>query len=283
MKETTRLSTHDLHCHSTASDGKLSPTELVNMAAQKDVKTLALTDHDTTNGLQEASAAADKVNINLIPGIELSTTWSDKCFHVVGLNIDAENPRLKKGVKGLQAKRLKRADLIADKLAEKGIGGAIADSVKAIAGDGMITRAHFAEYLVEHGYGSTVKDIFKHFLVSGKPGFVATRWAELDEAISWITDAGGVAVLAHPIRYKLSGRQMQRLLTAFKAVGGAGIEVICGNNSLEDTRKSANLARQYQLAGSVGSDFHSPNKSWAMLGKLPPLPEDIEPIWSHWC
>ena len=238
---------YDLHCHSTASDGTLKPEALVQLAFKQAINTLALTDHDTTAGLKEAKAAADRVGINLVPGIEISTTWNDKCFHIVGLNINPEHPNLQKGIKGLQKIRFRRAELIADQLEKYGAGKNIGAWVMKSAGGGMVTRTHFAQYLVNHGYGKNIRDIFKHFLVRGKPGFVATLWADLDDVVAWINESGGVAVLAHPMRYKLNAKGMRNLLSAFKTAGGKAIEVVCGGNSDQDTRNTAELARAHGM------------------------------------
>lgn len=274
-------SIYDLHCHSTASDGGLKPADLINLACKQKIKTLALTDHDTTNGLAIAKTTAEEVGIQLVPGIEISASWSNKCFHIVGLDIDPDHPTLQEGLKGLQEMRCKRAELIADKLEKYGAGKNIAAQVITAADGGMITRTHFAQYLVKQGYKKNLKDIFKHFLVRGKPGYVATKWAALEDTITWINDAGGVAVVAHPMRYKLSASWMRRFLSAFKSAGGKGVEVVCGSNSDQDTYNTAVLARRYDLAGSVGSDFHSHENSRITLGNLPPLPQGIEPIWSY--
>jgi len=271
---------YDLHCHSTASDGALNPEALVQLAFKQAVSTLALTDHDTTAGLNEAKITANRVDINLIPGIEISTTWNNKCFHIVGLNINPEDPNLQKGIKSLQTTRLERAELIADQLEKYGVGKNIGALIMKSVNGGMVTRTHFAQYLVDQGYGKNIRDIFKHFLVRGKPGFVATRWAKLEDVIAWINDAGGVAIIAHPMRYKLNANGMRNFLSAFKAAGGKAIEVVCGSNSDQDTRNTAELARRHGLLGSVGSDFHSPKNTWTTLGKLAPLPKGIEPVWS---
>ena len=271
---------YDLHCHSTASDGALKPEALVQLAIKKSINTLALTDHDTTAGLKEAKDAADWVGINLVPGIEISTRWNDKCFHIVGLNINPEHPNLQKGIQGLQKLRFRRAELMAEQLEKYGAGKNIGAWVLKSAGGGMVTRTHFAQYLVRHGYGKNIPDIFKHFLVREKPGFVATRWADLDDIVAWINESGGVAVLAHPMRYKLNARGMRNLLPAFKTAGGKAIEVVCGSNSKQDTLNTAELARAHGLFGSVGSDFHNPENTWITLGKLAPLPKGIEPVWS---
>ncbi len=271
---------YDLHCHSTASDGVLNPEALVQLASKHAINTLALTDHDTTAGLKEAKTAADRIGINLIPGIEISTSWNDKCFHIVGLNIKPEHPNLQKGIRGIQKIRFRRAELMADQLEQYGAGKNIGAWVMKSANGGMVTRTHFAQYLVNHGYGKNIRDIFKHFLVCGKPGFVSTLWADLDDVVAWINESGGVAVLAHPMRYKLNAKAMRNLLSAFKTAGGKAIEVVCGSNSDQDTRNTAELARGHGLLGSVGSDFHNPGNTWIALGKLAPLPRGIEPVWS---
>lgn len=271
---------YDLHCHSTASDGALSPTELVNRAQQQGVTRLALTDHDTTGGLAEARTAAAAAGIILIPGIELSTTWENRCFHVVGLNINPNYPPLVEGCRRIQSIRIERAEKIAQKLAKKRITGAL-ETVKKAAGAGMITRTHFADFLLSQNHVSTQQEAFDRYLGKGKPAYVSTTWADLEEAVAWITGAGGIAVLAHPMRYKLTASWMRRLLSAFKKAGGQGIEVVYGRNNHDDTSTSANYARQFDLAGSAGSDFHSPNNPWIELGRLNPMPKSVTPVWNY--
>jgi predicted metal-dependent phosphoesterase TrpH len=269
---------YDLHCHSTASDGTLSPTELVQRASEKGVTHLALTDHDTTQGLAEAQATADANGMHLINGIELSTSWQNHCFHIVGLGIDPSHPTLRAGIQRLQLIRTDRAEQIAAKLDKKRIPGALA-AVKEIAGHGMITRTHFADFLLSQRYVLTQQEAFDHYLGSGKPAYVSTTWAELRDAISWITEAGGVAVLAHPMRYKLTASWLKRVLTAFKDAGGQSIEVITGRTNPDDIRRTSLYASQFKLAGSVGSDFHSSANVWVELGRLAPLPKNIQPVW----
>ncbi|MGR9116114.1 MAG: PHP domain-containing protein [Gammaproteobacteria bacterium] len=272
---------YDLHCHSTASDGALSPTELVNRAQRQGVTRLALTDHDTTDGLAEAQLAAASINgITLIPGIELSATWENRCFHIVGLDINPKHPPLNEGCHRIQNIRVERAEKIAHKLEKKRIPGAF-EAVKNAAGAGMITRTHFADFLLTQNHVSTLQEAFDRYLGKGKPAYVSTIWTPLDEAVSWITGAGGVAVLAHPMRYKLTASWMKRLLSAFKEAGGQGIEVVYGRNNPDDTHISANYARQFNLAGSVGSDFHNPGNPWIELGRLSPMPEGITPVWNY--
>jgi 3',5'-nucleoside bisphosphate phosphatase len=268
----------DLHCHSTASDGALIPEQLVQRAAEQGVSSLALTDHDTTAGLAVAKKTAVDLNINFIPGIEISTTWNNKCFHVLGLNIDPDHLALVNGIQDLRLTRIERAEKIAHKLAKKGINNAYL-SILETSGESMITRTHFAEFLLTHNYVSTMQEAFDRYLGLGKPAFVATVWAELEEAVNWITGSGGIAVLAHPLRYKITASWMRRFLSAFKEAGGQGIEVVCGRSNADDIRLSINYAKKFELAGSVGSDFHHPDNPWVELGRLAPLPKEITPVW----
>jgi predicted metal-dependent phosphoesterase TrpH len=269
---------YDLHCHSTASDGALSPTELVQRAHQQGVTSLALTDHDTTAGLPEAQLSATATGIKLIAGIELSTNWLDKCFHIVGLGIDPAYAPLAEATHLLQSTRLERAEKIALKLEKKRIPGAF-EAVKKAAGEGMITRTHFSEFLLSQNHVSTQQEAFDRYLAKGKSAYVSTSWAELELAISWITGSGGVAVLAHPLRYKLTANWMKRLLTAFKDAGGQGIEVITSRMNADEIRVAADYATRFDLAGSMGSDFHNSVNQWVELGRLAPLPKNIKPVW----
>jgi predicted metal-dependent phosphoesterase TrpH len=269
---------YDLHCHSTASDGALSPTELVQRANQQGVTSLALTDHDTTAGLTEARLCAADTGVKLIPGIELSTNWQDKCFHIVGLGIDPTYAPLAEATCNLQRIRLERAQKIALKLEKNRIPGALEAVINA-AGDGMITRTHFADFLLSQNHVSSQQEAFDRYLAKGKPAYVATSWAELDLAVNWITGSGGVAVLAHPLRYKLTANWMKRLLAAFKEAGGQAIEVITARNNADEIRVVADYAVRFDLAGSMGSDFHSTTNQWVELGRLAPLPKNIKPVW----
>ncbi|WP_442496860.1 PHP domain-containing protein [Methylobacter sp. sgz302048] len=269
---------YDLHCHSTASDGALSPTELIKRAHEQGVTSLALTDHDTTAGLTEARAAAAASGIKLISGIELSTSWHDKCFHIVGLGINPDYGPLAQATQNLQTVRLERAEKIAQKLEKKRIPGAF-EAVKRAAGDSMITRTHFADFLLSQHHVSTQQEAFDRYLARGKPAYVSTPWAELEQAINWITESGGIAVLAHPLRYKLTANWMKRLLTAFKEAGGQGIEVVTSRISADEIKLVAGYAARFELAGSAGSDFHNPENQWVELGRLAPLPPHIKPVW----
>jgi 3',5'-nucleoside bisphosphate phosphatase len=269
---------YDLHCHSIESDGTLSPSELVARAGYQGVTTLALTDHDTTAGFAEALMAAEVNRIKLIPGIELSTSWQGRSFHVVGLNIDPFHPLLQEAARHLQIIRQERAEQIAAKLEKKRIFGALEWVLKS-AGEGMVTRTHFANFLVSQFHVANQQEAFDRYLANGKPAYVATVWADLTLAIKWINQAGGVAVLAHPLRYKLTPKWMKRLLADFKQAGGRGIEVVTGRCSVDEINRVAEYATDFCLVGSVGSDFHSPGNQWVELGRLAPLPGQIQPVW----
>lgn len=269
---------YDLHCHSNVSDGVLSPTELVQRAHEQGVTALALTDHDTTAGVAEAKDAAAQTGIKLISGIELSASWQDKTFHIVGLEIDPDYPPLFEATRHLQVIRLERAEQIAAKLERKRIPGAL-EAVTKAAGGSMITRTHFANFLISQNHVSSQQEAFDRYLAKGKPAYVAAAWAEMELAVNWITQSGGVAVVAHPLRYKLTPKWMNRLLTAFKQSGGQGIEVVTGRCNADEIKLAANYANSFELAGSVGSDFHNPANSWVELGRLAPLPVNIKPVW----
>lgn len=269
---------YDLHCHSTASDGALSPTELVQRAHLQGVTALALTDHDTTAGLAEARAAAAEAGIRLIDGIELSTTWQGKCLHIVGLGVDPAYPPLAEAIHNLQNTRLERAEQIALKLEKKRIPGAM-EAVRKAAGEGMITRTHFADFLLSQGHVGTQQEAFDRYLAKGKPAYVPTPWVELEIGIGWLRQSGGVAVLAHPTRYDLTASWMRRLLADFKAFGGQAIEVVTGRSSDDEIKRVGDYARRFELAGSTGSDFHNPVNQWVELGRLGPLPAGTVPVW----
>lgn len=272
---------YDLHTHSTASDGALSPTELVARAARQGVTHLALTDHDGTEGIEEARQAAAESDIELIPGVEVSVSWSGGTVHIVGLQLDINNPELQQGLSGLRDYRRQRARQIADKLDKAGIPGAL-EGASQYASETMLGRVHFARFLVDRGYASDMKDVFKRFLVKNKPGYVSGHWASLEQALSWINAAGGQAVVAHPARYKMTNSKRRRLLREFTAMGGVGIEVSSGNQHPEEVRVMARLAEEFDLLASCGSDFHSPDNAWIELGKTVTLPPFVTPIWTQW-
>jgi 3',5'-nucleoside bisphosphate phosphatase len=268
----------DFHTHSIASDGQLSPSELVQRAHHNGVRHLALTDHDTTAGIAEAQAAAGGFSLNLIPGVEISVNWENQCLHILGLDIDPQHPALVSALESLQQLRITRASEMGRRLEKKGIIGAF-EGASRLAGMGMITRTHFAKYLVNQNHSATMQKAFDHYLRHGKAGYVQTQWIDLEKAVGLINAAGGTAVLAHPQRYKMTATRMRKLLGTYRAAGGQAIEVVCGNSNRDDIRNSARYAREFGFLGSVGSDFHSPDTPWIEVGRLKPFPDNVEPIW----
>jgi len=275
------MTCYDLHSHSTASDGSLSPTALVARAIEHSVNVLALTDHDGTEGIKEAISAAKGTELTLIPGVEISVTWGGTTIHIVGLNIDIDHPTLQQGLLSMRQYRIERAEEIAKRLDKAGISGAL-EGAKKYASEVMLGRLHFAQFLVEYDYAKDISDVFKRYLVRNKPGYVPGQWASLSNAVSWITDAGGQAVIAHPARYKITATKLRRLIEEFKQAGGVGFEVVSGRQHPEEVKNLARLAEKYELFASCGSDFHTPDNEWVELGKLSALPQRCIPIWSKW-
>lgn len=271
----------DLHSHSTASDGLCTPETLVARAAAAGLQVLALTDHDTIDGLASAQVAAAREGLILIPGVEISVTWQGATIHVVGLNIDPQNPELLAGLESILAFRRWRALEIGRRLAACGIPGAF-EGARALATGALVGRTHFARFLVAAGQAADVASVFKHYLVKGKPGHVHGEWAKLEQAVAWIRAAGGEAVLAHPARYKLTHTKLRLLLRHFIDFGGRGIEVVSGSQSQEEGYRLAGLAIKLGLCASLGSDYHGEDFSRIELGRLPPLPSGCRPLWSDW-
>ena len=272
----------DLHCHSIVSDGTLTPTALAQRAKANGVDLWALTDHDEIDGIAEARRAADAVGLKFIAGVEVSITWSGKTVHIVGLGVDEHNPALSAGLASVRGGRERRGREMAEDLARVGIHGAFEGAMQHAGNPEMLGRTHFARFLVESGVQPTVGDVFKHYLVEGKPGYVPHRWGALEQAVGWIRAAGGRAVIAHPARYALTELQRDALIEAFKQAGGEGIEVVTGSHTPEEYERYARVARQAGLLASRGSDFHGPTESGADLGALPPLPADLKPVWHDW-
>lgn len=273
---------YDLHCHSTASDGLLAPAELVRRAAGNGVDILALTDHDEISGLAEARARAAELGLRFVDGVEVSVSWGGISIHIVGLNIDPGNAQLQQGLHAIRQGRSERARKMALDLARVGIPGSLEGAYAFVDNPHLIGRTHFARFLVEKRYVSDVKSAFQHYLVSGKPGYVPHQWATLEEALAYIRAGGGIAVVAHPGRYKLTRTEMRRFLGEFKDGGGAGIEVITSSHSGEQFLEYAFLAHEFGLLASRGSDFHGPGESRVDLGKLPNLAADLKPVWHDW-
>ncbi len=270
--------TYDLHSHSTASDGLLSPADLTLRAAAKGVTHLALTDHDTLAGQYQAEQTAKAAGINLINGIELSADWQGRCIHIVGLGVATDNPQLTEGCRSVAEQRDERARRMAAKIAKLGFDNVYAE-VSEQAGSAMITRSHFARFLLNKGRITSLQQAFDRYLGEGKPCYVSGQWPELAQAVAWIRAAGGVAVLAHPLRYNLTKTVSRKLLAEFVDEGGQALEVVTGQNNPNHVQTSADWARQFGLAASVGSDFHDPGTGYLELGKLLPLPSDLQPVW----
>jgi hypothetical protein len=265
----------DLHTHTNASDGGLSATELLQRACANGVEMLSITDHDTVAAYQEIHNA--DMALTLIPGIEFSTAWRHTGVHVLGLNVNLQSDALKEGVARQQGARRKRAEHIAERLAKLGIHDAL-PGVERIAGNGNIGRPHFAAYLVQAGAARSIKHAFDKFLKSSSCDNTS-YWATLPQIVSWIRESGGLAVLAHPLKYKFTRTKLATMLDDFIVAGGQGLEVISGQQPGQDTRELAQLCMQKQLLASCGSDFHQPDQPWAEVGNLQPLDEGCRPIW----
>ncbi|MDP2785151.1 MAG: 3',5'-nucleoside bisphosphate phosphatase [Sulfurimicrobium sp.] len=268
----------DLHSHSTVSDGTYTPTELVRYAAAQGVEVMALTDHDDLGGLEEARVAAGEQGIRLVNGVEISVSWNGRTIHIVGLRVDPGHAELQSGLENIRAGRLTRAAAIAAELDKVGISGSL-EGARAYAHERIISRTHFARFLVAGGHAKDVKTVFKKFLVKGKPGHVSHRWADMAEAIGWIKSSGGIAVLAHPGRYDIGKMTLHALFAAFKEAGGEAVEVVSGSHTPDQYRLFAEFAKQYGLLSSVGSDYHGPTHNYFDMGRLPPLPAGCVPVW----
>lgn len=271
----------DLHSHSNISDGLFSPTELVEHAVQHGVSVLALTDHDDIGGLAEARQAATAHGIQLINGVEISVTWKKRTLHIVGLNVDVENAALKAGLAAVREGRLDRARQMAAGLEKSGIQGSF-EGASAFAKQSILTRMHFARFLVERQYAKDTKAVFKKYLVKGKPGFVDHQWMSLESAVSLIVNSGGVAVLAHPGRYEIRRTNMLLLLEEFRALGGSAIEVVTGSHTGAQYVEFAKYAQMFGLKASQGSDYHGKGISFMEMGRLPALPSGCVPVWQDW-
>ena len=271
---------YDLHSHSTVSDGTLTPAQLVQLAADAGVNVLALTDHDNVSGIGQARMAASGRDISIVPGVEISVSWNGHTVHVLGLNIDPDAPILCAGLERLCDYRQWRAREIGRRLAKKGIEGAYEGACEEATG-ALVGRLHFARFLVQRGHARDVKEVFRKFLVSGKPGYVSGEWASLEEALGWIGDAGGMAVIAHPARYNMTRGKLRRLIGEFRELGGRGLEVVSGSHSKDEYFTMARHASDFGLLASAGSDFHGPENPWINLGQLPDLPPGCEPVWNH--
>ncbi len=272
---------YDLHTHSHCSDGILSPQALVSRAKSNGVSVLALTDHDTVMGVEPARTEAQAQGIQLINGIEFSTLWNGIGVHVVGLNVDIQHPSMQEAVAVQEQSRQTRAAMIAERLAKAGIGDALAGA-EAIADGAVVGRPHFAKFLVAEGVVPTINAAFKKYLGAGKIGDVKQLWPEVGQAVTWVREAGGVAVLAHPVKYKMTRSKLCRLVEDFQAAGGQAIEVISGKQQPNITKDLTRIATKYELYASCGSDFHVPDQHWQELGAMEPLPSECRPVWLLW-
>lgn len=270
---------YDLHAHTLHSDGSLSPTELANRAKTNGVTTLAVTDHDVTDGLAEATAVGREIGLHVVPGVEISVSWQRQTLHVLGLAIDPANQTLQQGLAKLREFRDWRAHEIDRRLSKKRIPDAYTGARKLARG-AILSRTHFAQFLTEQGYVNSMSQAFKQYLGDGKVAHVSGEWATLEQTLEWIRSANGVAVLAHPARYKLSATKMRRLLGEFKEGGGVGIEVLSGSHSAAENVEYTQMAVAHGLLGSCGSDYHGPEKAWVELGRLPTFPAAVTPVWS---
>jgi len=273
----------DLHCHSRWSDGTLEAAEVVKLAAGRGVNLLALTDHDETGGLAEARQTAVAAGIEFVSGVEVSAQWNGIPVHVVGLRVDEGCERLQQLLADTRDQRRERARSMADALAAAGVAGAFEGAVAYAPNPNLISRTHFARFLVDSGVCSNVGEVFTRFMKPGKPGYVRHEWLPLDQAIAVIREAGGRAVLAHPGRYDYDVHAGPELLVrAFAGLGGEAVEVVCAAHNPQEWAQYAALTRRYDLLSSIGSDFHSPLESRVKFGDLPRLSPSLKPVWHDW-
>lgn len=270
----------DLHCHSIVSDGTLTPEELAQRAYANGVRLWSLTDHDELGGQERARAAAKSLGMEYAAGVEISVTWAGQTIHIVGLGLDPAHVGLVEGLRQTREGRGNRAKLMAEQLLGVGIPGAYEGALHFAGNHQLISRTHFARFLVEQGVCRDTEQVFKNYLVEDKPGYVPHQWASLEDAVTWIRAAGGIAVIAHPGRYKLNAIQRDQLFLRFKELGGQGIEVITGSHSPDQYKTYGKIAEQYGFLASRGSDFHDPQESYIDLGMLPHLPDHLTPVWT---
>lgn len=269
----------DLHCHSSVSDGTLTPEAVAERARRNGVQLWALTDHDEIGGQARAREAAGRLGMGYLTGTEISVSFAGKTVHIVGLGFDEQDTALVEGLADTRGGRERRARDMADGLARVGIEGAFEGALRYVGNPDLISRTHFARYLVEQGVCADTHEVFRRYLTDGKPGFVEHRWASLSDAIRWVTGAGGIAVIAHPGRYDFTPNEEYALFTEFKAHGGQGVEVVTGSHTAAEYVKYADMALEFDLLASRGSDFHDPAESHTDLGTLPPLPARLKPVW----
>jgi 3',5'-nucleoside bisphosphate phosphatase len=272
----------DLHCHSNVSDGVLAPPAVAQHAREAGVDVWALTDHDEVGGVAAARAAARALGMQFVSGVEISITWARETVHIVGLQLDETNPALLAGLARTRSGRDARGREMAAQLAAAGIPDAYEGALKYVGNPDLMSRTHFARYLIEIGACANVPDVFKKYLTEGKPGYVPHSWASLTDAVGWIRGAGGIAVIAHPGRYKFNQLAQGALFDEFKQLGGMAIEVVTGSHTPEQYAVYAQLANQYGFLASRGTDFHAPGEARVDFAQLPPLPANVTPVWHDW-
>lgn len=272
---------YDLHMHSSVSDGVLDPAALVERVAAAGIDVMALTDHDTTDGIEAAMRAGFEHGVRVIAGAEVSVNWQGGLLHILALGVDIGEPTLQQGLAAQRVCREERAIAMSERLAATGIDGCL-EGARSFASGASIGRSHFAADLVERGFAKDRAAAFRKFLRPGKPGYVSCQWASLEEAVAWIKAAGGRAVIAHPARYRMTTAKMGRLCEEFKALGGEGIEVVSGTHTPHDNAMAAGMALRFGLLASQGSDFHDPAQTWLGFGGLPALPAHLTPVWHDW-
>jgi len=275
------MTVYDLHSHTTFSDGVLTPEELITRAKNRGINVLAITDHDDISGLSAAQRCAVSEDITVINGIELSVTWKKNHIHVVGLNIDKTCQTLISRLSEIQQLRQSRATDIGLRLEKAGVENAL-QGAQQYSANNNITRTHFARYLIQIGKARTMSDVFKKYLAYGKPGYVSVEWIQLEQAIELIKLAGGQAVIAHPARYNMTTAKMKKMLDDFTEFGGTAIEVVNSGCTKQVIEKNVSLVNHFGLSASIGSDFHSPDNKYVDLGRFPPLPDNVTPIWHDW-
>ncbi|MBA3772065.1 MAG: PHP domain-containing protein [Ramlibacter sp.] len=269
----------DLHCHSVVSDGTLTPEELASRAAANGVELWSLTDHDEIGGQERAAQAARGHGMKYLTGTEISVTFANETVHILGLGFDPDDPAMRQGLGETRGGRTARAMEMAQQLALVGIKDAYEGALRYVGNPELVSRMHFARFLVETGVCKDTGEVFRKYLTEGHPGYVSHRWASLKAAVQWITSAGGMAVIAHPARYRFTANEEYALFSEFKVHGGRGVEVVTGSHTAAEYVRYAETAREFDLAASRGSDFHSPVESHTDLGRLPFLPGDLTPVW----
>ena len=272
----------DLHCHSSVSDGVLKPEAVAAYARKGGVDVWALTDHDEVGGIKAARTAAQGLGMRFVAGVEISITWANETVHIVGLQINEDDPTLVRGLAETRHGRDRRGREIADRLHAAGIPGAYEGALKYVGNPDLLSRTHFARYLCEIGACNTTGEVFRKYLTEGKPGYVPHRWASLEDAMAWIRSAGGIAVIAHPGRYRFSETAEGALFDEFRQLGGNAIEVVTGSHTPDQYGTYAEVARRYGFLASRGSDFHAPGEGRVEFDQLPPLPSGLTPVWHDW-